>query len=241
MYSLTAFIIKVLNYFLGKGYGSISIHKEVYFIKKLNPKASVFIDVGGNIGDYSQELLENFKVGELHIFEPSKKNYLILLERFKNHKKVKINNLALSHVSKKQKLFYDKEGSGMASLTKRNLSHLNLAFDDFEMISTNRFDSYWEIYDYPIDFMKIDVEGHEMDVLKSTGLILRKIKIIQFEFGGCNIDTGTFFRDFYTFFSKNNFKIYRISPFKLIQIENYKEVDEFFVTTNFIAVNQDLV
>lgn len=238
MYNFIEYIIKLLNYFLGKGYGSISIQKEVHFVKKLNPEAKVFIDVGGNIGNYSQELLENFKVGELHIFEPSKKNHLLLLERFKHNQKVTIKNLALFHISKKQKLFYEKEGSGMASLSKRNLDHLDLDFNNFEMILSDRFDSYWKAYNYPIDFMKIDVEGHELDVLKSTGSILKKIKIIQFEFGGCNIDTRTFFKDFYTFFKDNNFKLYRISPFKLVSIDKYRESNEFFITTNFIAINQ---
>ena len=50
-----------------------------------------------------------------------------------------------------------------------------------------------------IDFFKIDVEGHEMDVLKGIGDKISNIKLIQFEFGGCNIDTRCFFQDFWYF------------------------------------------
>ena len=50
-----------------------------------------------------------------------------------------------------------------------------------------------------IDIMKLDVEGHELDVLEGSRKTINSIKLIQFEFGGCNIDSKTFFQDFYYF------------------------------------------
>ena len=46
-----------------------------------------------------------------------------------------------------------------------------------------------------IDLLKLDVEGHELYLLSAKKFI-SKISVIQFEFGGCNIDTRTYFRDF---------------------------------------------
>jgi hypothetical protein len=64
------------------------------------------------------------------------------------------------------------------------------------------------------------------------------IDIVTFEFGGCNIDTRTFFRDFWVFFQRQNMKLYRITlSGYLSQINSYKEIDEQFRTTNFIALN----
>ena len=85
--------------------------------------------------------------------------------------------------------------------------------------------------------MKIDVEGHELDVLKGFGDLIVKTKLVQFEFGGTNIDTRTFFQDFWYFFTKKNFRIYRISPKGKILINKYDEKHEYFLTTNYIAVN----
>ena len=48
--------------------------------------------------------------------------------------------------------------------------------------------------------MKIDVEGHELDVLKGFGELIKKVRLIQFEFGGTNIDSKTYLRDFWEFF-----------------------------------------
>jgi len=92
-----------------------------------------------------------------------------------------------------------------------------------------------------IDYIKIDIEGHELDALRGMGERVSDVKIIQFEFGGCNIDTRTYFQDFWYFFKSKNFRIYRITPAGCKLIPAYKESDEFFLTTNYIAANNSLV
>jgi len=56
--------------------------------------------------------------------------------------------------------------------------------------------------------------------------------------GGANIDTRTFFQDFWYFFAKHNYDLFRITPFGVQKIDEYKERDEFFSTTNFIAIRR---
>ena len=60
----------------------------------------------------------------------------------------------------------------------------------------------------------------------------------QFEFGGTNIDTRTYFRDFWYFFKECGFILYRITPLGAELIRTYRESDEYFMTTNFIAVKR---
>lgn len=76
-----------------------------------------------------------------------------------------------------------------------------------------------------------------MNVLDGIGDRIKNIKVIQFEFGGCNIDTRTYFQDYWYFFKKNDFSIYRITPLGNMFIEKYREKDERFITTNFICIN----
>jgi hypothetical protein len=73
--------------------------------------------------------------------------------------------------------------------------------------------------------------------LDGFGKAVQATNIFQFEFGGCNIDSRTYFQDFWYFFKENNFVIHRITPFGLEKIERYRESDEFFSTTNYIAAN----
>jgi FkbM family methyltransferase len=53
-----------------------------------------------------------------------------------------------------------------------------------------------------IDMLKIDVEGHDLAVLCGASKTLERgiIKLAQFEFGGCNLDTRTNLQDFYYIF-----------------------------------------
>jgi len=86
----------------------------------------------------------------------------------------------------------------------------------------------------------MDVEGSELKILEGMGIFIKKIKLIQFEFGGCNIDSRTFFQDFWYYFKKNNFDLFRITPTGPKKIKEYSESDEFFRTTNYIALNNNL-
>ena len=91
-----------------------------------------------------------------------------------------------------------------------------------------------------IHLLKIDIEGHELDALAGAKemFALKSIDIVTFEFGGCNIDTRTFFQDFWYFFNEANFKIFRITPSGYLHpLKSYKEIYEQFRTTNFIAVS----
>jgi hypothetical protein len=147
--------------------------------------------------------------------------------------------MAVSDNTGVTKLYSNKPGSGLASLSKRKLDHFDINFDISESIHTVRFEEYWidKLSSCEIDIVKIDVEGHELSVLNSFGNALFKTKSIQFEFGGTCIDTRVYFQDFWYFFAKNNYSIYRITPFGLQKIEAYRECDECFYYTNFIAKN----
>ena len=77
-----------------------------------------------------------------------------------------------------------------------------------------------------------------LDVLDGFGALISKTKIIQFEFGGCNIDTKSHYRDFWYYFKNRGFAVYRITPFGPSRLDTYTEYDEHYKTTNFIAVNE---
>lgn len=232
-----------LDLFQGIGYGSATIKKELKSFKKYISDGKIFIDVGGNKGLYTKGLLEVYNPKQIHVFEPSKTNIDILKNKYFNNKIVNINEYGLSNINSNTILYSDESGSGLGSLTKRNLDHFGIDFSTVEDVKLIRFDEYFKSsnIDDIIDLLKIDVEGHEMQVLEGVGDLITRIKIIQFEFGGCNIDTRTYFQDFWYFFKKNNFQIFRITPFGNYEIKNYKEKYERFQTTNYFCVNKNLL
>ena len=235
-------IIKISQYLQGKGFGSSTLKSEVLSTRKfLN--GGVFIDVGANHGLYSKELLKQYgsSLQELHLFEPSK----ALVEKYLTYDdpRVFVNNIALSDVEGNATLYKVNNNSGLSSLTKRRLDHFKASMSETESIRTITLDQYVNSSRIKkIDLLKIDVEGHELNGLKGAidCLSNNKIKCIQFEFGGCNIDTRTFFQDFWYLLSvEYGYKIFRINPFGISLVEKYQERDEVFVTTNFLAVKLD--
>ena len=233
----------------GKGWGSSTIKHEVsacLSILKYPPK--ILIDIGAHKGIYTQEVRKKVHKIECHLFEPSSTNIEILNQKFLNLDKVFINNFALSNKKTNAILFSNTPGSGIGSLTKRRLDHFkrlesrgyDWKMNIEEQVNLIRFDEYWKNKDKLIDYVKIDVEGHELDVLEGFGGLINEIKLIQFEFGGCNIDTRTFFQDFWYFFQEKNFLLYRISPRGCRLIKFYTPSDENFMTSNYIAINQNI-
>jgi FkbM family methyltransferase len=224
----------------GKGYNYTNMKEEIIALSALTRRDPLLaIDIGGNIGDYTSNLIKIFPGIEVHVFEPSEKNVSHLHNRFHSEHRIKISPFAVSSKNGDATLYSDFSGSGMASLTKRKLSHFDITFDVQENIRTIRFEDYWSetLHNKVIDIVKIDVEGHELDVLKSFGSAIKSTNLIQFEFGGTHIDTKVFFQEYWYFFKENNFSIYRMTPHGNLSISQYSENEECFLSMNYLAVN----
>jgi len=233
---------KVANLAQGKGYGSSTIFQENLLVQKMLARsAKIAIDIGGNIGDYTAELRRRNPRAEIHTFEPSTTNIEKLNQRFSGDKKIIIVPFAVSEGDGSATLFSNAAGSGMGSLTQRRLGHFNVEFNVAEVVNMIRFETYWheKLGGCVLDIVKLDVEGHELAALKGFGESIFSTRVVQFEFGGCNIDTRTYFQDFWYFFKDHQFDLFRITPLGVDMISKYKESDEFFSTTNYIAVNRN--
>jgi FkbM family methyltransferase len=210
-----------------------------YIKSKLkNENNLIIFDVGANIGKYTQALTKVFnKDSVIYSFEPSMDTYKKLCANIIEHKNILTYNIGMSNKTGERVLYYDKQNSGLASLYDRNIEHYNLKLGIKEKVKIETIDSFCCSHDIErIHFLKLDVEGHELEVLKgANGLISNQlIQYIQFEFGGCNIDSRTYFRDFF-YYLKDNYIIYRIIKNGLSEIKTYNEINEIFMTINYLA------
>lgn len=217
-------------------------------LRSLSRSPLTIFDVGANQGQYATEALTALGSSleySIHSFEPSIKTYEILLTKHGDNERVITNHFGLGKESTTATLFTNEEGSGLASLTKRKLDHCNIDHGKLsEQIQLDTLDNFCEAKNITqIDLLKIDVEGHELDVLQGGKKMIeaRNISLVQFEFGGCNIDTRTFYQDFFYFFSEQGYDLYRILPSrKLLALSKYREADEKFRTANYLAVSKQI-
>jgi len=226
----------------GGGFLSTGEESICNFLKqRLKPPYCIF-DVGSNKGQYPQMIIDNITADDfsIHCFEPGHETFKILEKSYKEDKRIKLNNIGIGKAKGETVLHFDSVGSRMASLTKRRLDHFGIYFNKSEKVEINTIDNYCsENAINHIHLLKFDIEGHELDALDGARKMFDKksIDIVTFEFGGCNIDTRTFFQDFWYFFSGINMKIFRITPSGYFYpIESYKEIYEQFRTTNFMVM-----
>ncbi|CDZ49358.1 FkbM family methyltransferase [Neorhizobium galegae] len=235
-------IERQVQYLQGRGPRAASVETELknvaQFFQEKDP--TLCIDVGGNKGTYTEEIVRKFPQASIVIFEPSQHNIEILHNKFDKEGNIRIEPYALSSQAGNSQLWYDEVGSGIASLTKRRLDHYSINFDHSEPVQVIVFEDYWanELAKSTIDFVKLDIEGAELEALKGFGEAINFVRVFQFEFGGTNIDSRTFFQDFFYFFTKHDFKLFRISPLGPVPIPEYSENEEVFLTANYIAVKK---
>jgi len=247
--SLLEYLVFVCQYFQGIGSGSSvgDSGEEAVFsrLPTANSTPCIF-DVGANKGQFLQLALRSLghREAAVHCFEPSKEAFAELSRAVAGDARVTLNHCALGRARGEAHLFYDEAASGLASMSKRNLEHIGVEFEQSEIINVETLDDYCQSTEVAhIDLLKIDVEGHELDVLIGAESMFARgfIDMVLFEFGGANIDTRTFFRDFYLCFNRFGMDIYRISPSGFfVPIVSYSEQQEQFRTTNFFCVRRNL-
>lgn len=240
------FIRKVLergNYYLGKTKNYDQFDLEVKYVKTfLNEKnLNICIDIGGHRGDYSKELLRNFDIKQLIIFEPSYENYKYLKTQF-NDNNIRLENLAVSSTSGNQTFYYHNHNSSLSSLHLRNIfkNDKNINSYEVEVVSLQEYLKKNQEIEI-IDLIKIDIEGNEYEAIKGLGSSIKMVRVIQFEFGSTFVDTKIPFFQFWTLLTENGFEIFRMGPVNLFEVKSYSIEEEFIEYSNFIAVNKKYI
>ena len=230
---------------LGLGTGAIfdasGESGALQFVAKHLPVSATVFDVGANQGEYTRLLADHFPAATIYSFEPSPRTFAMMQDKVTGLRQVRTFNFGLSSEAGEIELFTNAEGSGLASVHQRRLNHFGIKFDQSERVEMRQLDQFCDEQQIDaIDFLKLDVEGHELEVLKGAErrLASNRISAIQFEFGGCNIDSRTFFQDFYYLLS-GRYYLCRILREGLLPVDRYRESDEVFVTTNYLALHKE--
>lgn len=203
-----------------------------------NVEAPVLVDVGAHVGAYSDLLLQSLPLGRLIIIEPHPTTFAKLERRFRGNT-ILVNSAMGSAPG--ELLLYDRAdqaGSSHASLYVDAITELHGQEAVSIRVAVNTLDllvSELSI-DGDIDFLKIDTEGHELEVLKGCADLLaaRRIRVVQIEFNAMNVLSRSFFRDFRMLLPDHS--PYRLLPRGMISIREDPLHSELFGFQNVVFV-----
>lgn len=136
---------------------------------------SIVLDFGGYKGEWTNQIINRYN-SNVYIFEPIKKFYDEIVNRFKNNDKVKVFNYGLSNIDKECPIILNNDGS--SEFINNNQYQKEIVF--FKNVSETLNILGLE----KIDLLKINIEGGEYNVISNlieTGII-NKINNLQVQF-----------------------------------------------------------
>jgi FkbM family methyltransferase len=201
---------------------------EIEFLKKrFNKKKIILLDLGCNLGTYTDFICKNLKTKKIYIFEPSKICFKFLKERYKKNK-IYIHNKALSDKQKILK-FYEKEIISQSTLYNRTNNIFNdmknRSIYNIKCMSLDEFyktNSLKEIY----DLVKIDCEGEDYNILKGSKDLLKKslIKLIKIEIEFKNDN----FYKIINYLNMFDYKLLSLTKIKFNKDQDINHIDAYF-------------
>ena len=208
--------------------------------KKLMEEATVFADVGSNMGFYALLCAIINNKSRIYAFEPNLKVSMLLGDNVSKNKlsnQITICQFALGDNSSKNRIMYIPKFTGTAGASLKNL-HPEEGTSKKIKVQMETLDRYFMNKSKSIDLIKIDVEGSEMNVLHGgTQLIKRDKPTVIIELLRKWMKPfGSHPQFAVEFFLRQGYIGYSIGKECLKLIE---KIDEYTEETNFIFVHKD--
>jgi FkbM family methyltransferase len=150
-------------------YGN-SEERNMSYLKKIVMPGQIVVDVGANIGIYSVVLAKWVgKQGHVFAFEPAPDNIKLL------RKTIKLNQF--DNITITQKAISNKPGIAsfylVDGISSHSLMDYGKSIDKID-VEVETLDNFFQDYEKPIDFIKIDAEGYDFKVILGMQNIISK-------------------------------------------------------------------
>lgn len=204
----------------------------------------IIFDVGANVGEWSLAAAALPEAARVLSFEPSARTYARLVDATTGKTPIECFNMGLSKSSGPLEIMYSGRNpekssveAGAAALNRTKVSDYVRETQHFM-----RGDEFCDKHGIDrIAYLKIDTEGHDLQVLRGFGDRLGdgRIAVIQFEYNRLNLYARSLLLDFYELLNPPSmpprYRIGRIYPGS-VDFKDYDHADENFIDGNFLAV-----
>jgi len=228
-----------------KNYGNFDRTGEKNFIKLIKKDLNFCIDIGANTGKYTNLLLSETNA-KVYSFEPLPAAFRELEKlKLKFSERLDIFNTAIGLEDTISDLFYGDEKSEKASLIENleELSFIGKQNKNKISINVKKLDFYENLFQTKIiDFIKIDTEGFEYEVLCGAQKTIKnhRPKFIQIEFNWHQlIKNQTLYN-----FSKilKGYQVFRLLPYgsKLLHVDPSRPENNIYHLSNYVFIRSDI-
>ena len=187
---------------------------EYDFFSKIKNNIKIIFDVGSK----NNSIFLDFE-NEVHYFEPMEKSLNELKQKNSNNSGSFFNNYGLGNNESTLTYYLNYE-----SFVNRNRNRNRFASETIDLQIKKAEKYIVERNISAIDFLKIDTEGFELEVIKGFGEFIKNVKIIQFEYGGTYQDKNIKLLDVINYLKKYSFNnFYYLDSRKIVKINNYND------------------
>jgi FkbM family methyltransferase len=214
-------------------------------LSKIDSRGNTLLDIGAHEGTFTSEVLKNTKYLNLVAIEPNPLTFERLSARFENNDRVRLVNVGAGDEETTLHLYdyCDVRGSSHASFIKGVIENIHKSASSVMKVKVRRLDDMVSENKINVVFIKIDVEGFELRVLKGLERTIRmqRVPYILLEFNEMNAYAGTFLKDLMDFLSE--YEPFRILPRgRLLSLRPYRAYwVEVFAYQNIAFIRKDFV
>lgn len=229
----------IIRYRLNDGTNPVE-NGESLVAKIVGEKALTFIDVGANVGNWSTYFLEvaPHNVQGL-LFEPSDYAVQKLNCRFADNQNLKIIQACVADEPGIM-IFYEEPKAGESSSLIKKFANSGAVEKKIQVTTINVAVEQLK-WDY-IDFLKIDTEGYDLNVIRGASRLLesQKIGVLQFEYNLPWKDAGSTLSRAISLLNDCGYEVFLLKGTGLYKIR-YDIYGEYFSYSNFIAVSPEFI
>ena len=216
---------------------------EYKFLESYIKNNMLVFDVGANTGEYSEYILSLNPNVFIHCFEPVSKTFETLEKkiRCKDSQNIYLNNIGLSDKAEQVEMFIYGENAGSNSIYYSDY-HANKSNGiTKELVQLTTLDEYInEKKITRIDLLKIDVEGHELNVIKGgiNAINVGIVKCLQFEYNYFWKKAGNRIQEMIMVLDEYDYRIYRLTPWGKIRLKKFSPNLENYKHSNYLAISK---
>lgn len=229
----------IIKYNLGES-KYLDQNGEGWLARQIAPSSSTFIDVGANLGEWTEIFYNNMsnpKIGLL--FDPSPLAFQQLQNKFKNTSNIELINAAVSDIADEMSFYENPDSFDKSSLVgdrhNSNLIETKVKVTTLDIEIEKRQIPY-------IDFLKIDAEGYDLHVMRGAKNLLSKqsIGVIQFEYIGAWAESSSTLIAALNLLKSYDYQVFLLKSSGLYEFD-YDLYQEYFAYSNFVAVSPNKI